>query len=296
VGAPHQSPVEPLRDPPETERFRKLTRLALVIQAIAIIIAALATISVLGLRSDPTYVPIGLCLFILVLGGVILSVEGFIFRHMEISRLTNDSRRFLLAHFSYKDGLMMGIIGLVVGIILIQPFVARALEDLSAQENTWVHAQNDPVSQLCVRFLSDDWLGLSHVSTVYVQPENGSFEVFVFFVPADDKSPDCPDPAAVKPEHSRSKSPVDNRVSALDPMRWQDIKFPGFVLVKMLLKTEVQSSTRVTYGFEVAIYNIVLPVIGILVAVYGALNLAFAGSMVPVKKRYEKTSMYRDTP
>ncbi|HLF07560.1 MAG TPA: hypothetical protein VI893_10395, partial [Thermoplasmata archaeon] len=245
-------------------------------------------------RSDPTYVPLSLCLFILVIGGVVLSAEGFVFRHMEISRLTSDSRRFLLAHFSFKDGLMMGIIGVIVGAVLIHPAVAKALEDLSEQQNTWVHASGDPVSQLCVRFLSDDWLGLSHVSTIYIEPETGTFEVYVFFVDPGDKSPDCPKPAETTPAHQRTLADGKG-VTSTDPMRWQDIKFPGLTLVKVRIETTPASATKVKYGFEVVIYNIVLPVIGILVATYGALNLAFAGSMVPVKKKYRKGSMYQDS-
>jgi hypothetical protein len=277
------SSEELLQDAIEPGMHRARARRALMIQGIVIIIVAIISIPISGAKTTPLYMPLGWFLVILLGGGILLSIEAFIFKGKEIEHVESNSKRYIIAKYSMRDAAWLALLAFVIGVILIIPPVKTLFNDLSAQNRS-----DSIYGYKCVNFPSMDWLGLSQVTEVWARPTEGSTEVYLLTKADGDRY-------CVNREGDQvlSLALVKGNVTSMAPFSYRldthDLQ-EFTIIIHPLSNKEV----LVEYGLKVRVLDIVLPTLGALVLVYGIINGAFAAIAYNAKKRFSEGSIYRE--
>lgn len=271
-------------EPVEIGKLIAAKRRVMLIQGVVILALACSAIPLSGARLSPLYLPIGWSLLVLMGGGILLTAESFLFKRAEILRTDSESGKYVISKYAMRDSLIMGVIALVIGVVLVLPAVKSALNDVSSRDRS-----EDIYGSKCIYFPSRDWLGLSEVVSIYVQPASGSVEAYLLYRSDADRF--CVD----KQGDAVLGLALNNgstRATASDPLVYP-VAVKGFREMTLIIRSTAPRPLPVEYGLGVRILDIVLPTLGALVLVYGLLNLGFAAALHPARKRFAGGSIYR---
>jgi hypothetical protein len=120
-----------LEDSIRLSRIRKIKHMLYLVQAVMLVILGILLIVIVGgAKVKPTlYLPIASFLAVLVLLALIISVESFFFRMLEIKFARSSSARHLMAKNSMKRALVAAIVAGIVSATLVVPPILTAIEN-----------------------------------------------------------------------------------------------------------------------------------------------------------------------
>jgi hypothetical protein len=146
-----------LEDSIRLDGIRGIKKALYIVQAIMLVALAFFVIIVTGgAQLKPTfYMPLDSFTAVMVLILLVICLESFFFRIMEIRFARSSSSRHLMAKNSIKTALILLIIGLVATVMLLVPAVQNAIENASV--TTIAVSGNEDAT-----FWSRDTLALRH--------------------------------------------------------------------------------------------------------------------------------------
>lgn len=150
-----------LEDTIRLSKIRRIKMALYVVQAVMLIVLAVVMIFVYGdAQLKPVlYLPLDSFAAVMVLLLLVVCVESFFFRIMEIRFARSSSAKHLMAKNSIRAALMLVIIAAGVTVMLMTPPILSAIQD--ATSKTSVITANDPVE-----FWSRDPLALQRMVEV----------------------------------------------------------------------------------------------------------------------------------
>jgi hypothetical protein len=162
-----------LEDSIRLTKIRQIKWTLYVVQIIMLVALAILLIFVMGdARIKPTlYLPLDSFAAIMVLVILVVCIESFFFRIMEIRFARSSSAKHLMAKNSIRAAITVAIAAGVVVVMLMAPPVLSAIQD--ATSNTSVLSAEEPVS-----FWSRDPLALQEMVQVEVTAVN-TVEVYL---------------------------------------------------------------------------------------------------------------------
>ncbi len=158
---------------------RRLKRYLYIVQIAMIIIVPVLVIIAEGRFSlKPFYLPVNSFLYFIILMLLLIAVESFFFKILELRLIRSDSTKYYIAKTSYRRSLYVIGACLAVVVFLWTPFMAAGIQDAFATNGTLQNTGGAAASQY-VAFYDRDALGLTSVDTVTVTGQNGFAYVYL---------------------------------------------------------------------------------------------------------------------
>jgi hypothetical protein len=270
-----------LEDSLRLARIRRIKMVLYNIQVIMMVALAFFFIIIMGGAqiSPVLYVPVDSFAAVMVLLLLVITLEGFFFRMIELRFARSSSARHLMAKNSIKQSLIIAAIAAVVAAMLMVPAVLSAIEDASEKTVALVNGTD-------VSFWSRDPLALQRASEVRVTADN-SVEVYLVSaqVYADHRS-SLSDLYLLRQNRDNYVVPMNVELVIPVPMTdhtqfylvLNDIRSPGTVATAVIVMDISEMFTGI----------VALLTLGIMVA-----NLAWVAYLIPIERKYSVGSIYK---
>ena len=158
---------------------RRVRRFLFIIQIIILILIPIIVVLIEGRASlVPFYLPINSFIYFILLMALIMVVEGFFFKILEMRLIRSPSTNYFIAKNAIRSGLIVVIVSAVVIILLWTPFMAQAIET-SFNRTVTLQNTNSTTASEFVLFYDRDSLGLGSVDKITVTSSTGPARVYV---------------------------------------------------------------------------------------------------------------------
>ncbi len=153
------------------ERIRRMKLYLYVVQIISVIAIAIVLLVVgKGFSIKPFYLPINSFIYFVLLMGVVIGAESFVFRVLEIRLAQSASSKYYMAKKFTRRALAIIIVSVIVVIILWVPFITNAIEDTLSTSGTVASVKD---------FTNKDPLGLVTVDSIEFTSTGKTANVYV---------------------------------------------------------------------------------------------------------------------
>jgi hypothetical protein len=159
--------------------IRRVKRYLFIVQIIILILIPIIIVLIEGRASlVPFYLPINSFIYFILLMALIMVVEGFVFKILEMRLLHSPSAIYYIAKKAIQRGLIVIAVALVVIFLLWTPFMSQAIENSFNQKET-LNNTNSTSASVFIIFYDRDPLGLSAVDKISVTSLNGPARVYL---------------------------------------------------------------------------------------------------------------------
>jgi|GEM_PF-542020 len=159
--------------------IRRVKRILFIIQIIILISIPIIVVLVEGRASlVPFYLPINSFIYFILLMALIMVVEGFFFKFMEMRLLRSPSAIYYIAKKAIRRGLVVIAVAAVVIFLLWTPFMSQAIENSFNHKET-LNNTNSTTASVFIVFYDRDPLGLGAVDRITVTSVNGPARVYL---------------------------------------------------------------------------------------------------------------------
>jgi hypothetical protein len=278
-----------LEDSIRLARIRSIKRSLYVVQVVMLVALAFLLIVLMGgARIEPVfYLPLDTFTAVMVLLILVIFIEGFFFRTMEIRFARSSSARHLMAKTSMRFALGAAIVAALVASVLMVPGVISSIEKLGDRTSALTSVED-------VAFWSTDSLALQRVYEVRasvpltIDPETGDpvmFEIYLVddnvYIQYDGRLSDMLS-ARQNYDNYIFEEELVIEVPATEHTLFHlvlnDLKSPGAVVTVTMAKQASEAFTGVVALLSIAIV---------------AANLAWVAYLVPIERKYSAGSIYK---
>jgi len=271
-----------LEDSIRLSKIRRIKLTLYIVQTGALVGLAFFIVFVMhGARLTPTlYLPIASFVAVVVLLLLIVCIESFFFRILEIRFARSSSARHLMAKNSIKRSLLIALVTGVAALILAVPSILGALED-ARQVETTVSAFEVPPE-----FYSSDPLGLMDVEKVVVV---ASQIVEVYLVTEDVYAlhkGDLEELYSLRLNRPSTQYLVDEELT----IRITGTEYVKYVLV---LNDMDNPGTPATFTLVKSVSSTFTGVILLFMIAFVVSNLAWIAYLIPIERKYSSGSIYK---
>lgn len=267
-------------------RIKKLEKVAYIPQVIGIIVVFFLIMYFSGLSLKPFYLPLFWPSVAALLWILILAIETFIFRLMEIRERESKSAKFLMADRSMKKSYTIIIIAAIFLAITATPFITNQIEDQTVQEGTVnvIGGEDDIYFTTTGRFdyLMKDNIHLEIENILDSEANQAEVEVFI-----------------LKEEYYQNDQ-TSNRLNGQtgDPKSLsmdQDFDYDLPKLSFQEYRVLLRSDTNVSLSYEISndlprnrMFPYTLLSLGFIIS-----HSAWAYTMYPIKKKHADEAIYK---
>lgn len=268
-----------LEDSIRLARIRRIKMTLYIVQVAMLVALAFFLIFIVGdARITPTlYLPVDQFAAIMVLILLVICVESFFFRMMEIRFARSSSARHLMAKTSIRRAILIGLISAVVTVVLMAQPILGALEDSSLRRVT-VTSQDD------FSFWSRDPLALQRVSELRA---SASATVHLYLVED-----------SVYQQYNGSVGDLYflriNRDN-FELVETLTIEVPkmDLALLHLVVRDIAETGTRVTLEVVEEISGTFKGIVSVLALAFVVANVAWVAYLIPIERKYAQGSIYK---
>jgi len=259
-----------------TGRMKKVRKFVYIAQVIIIIfIIFLITWLSTEASFDPLYLPVGTYFFILLMLILVVNVEDIFFKYFGIKWAKSDSERFLSAKDYSKIGIAI-VIGAIIIMVLINVMAPIMDDSIDETKEIMVFGEYN------YEFSSQDSFAITGVDTIEVTSDNQSISLDIYLLRKNDFEDQI---------YSRRLNLDDNVSKDITELKY---KSDGFLkngdYVIYLNSRGMDAPVTITLYRSISptlvLYLTVFPII------FAVMNVIWAIYLWPLRKRYEKTSIY----
>lgn len=268
-----------LEDSIRLARIRRIKMTLYIVQVAMLVALAFFLIFIVGdARITPTlYLPVDQFAAIMVLILLVICVESFFFRMMEIRFARSSSARHLMAKTSIRRAILIAFISAVVTVVLMAQPILGALEDSSLRRVT-VSSQDD------FSFWSRDPLALQRVSELRA---SASATVHLYLVED-----------SVYQQYNGSVGDLYflriNRDN-FELVETLTIEVPkmDLALLHLVVRDIAETGTRVTLEVVEEISGTFKGIVSVLALAFVVANVAWVAYLIPIERKYAQGSIYK---
>jgi hypothetical protein len=221
-------------------------------------------------------VPVELIIFILALIILIVNIESFFFKFFGIKYAKTDSEKFLMVKDYFKKGIIIIIVAVIV-FALTFIIIPMSEENIDSTDNAVI------VGVYNVTFRPRDPFGAVNLKKIIVEQTEGNTKMDIFIMHESDfRSNYLGKRLNIKEEQSRDLTELEYEFKGYIP---QD----DYVL-SMDSKGVL---ANVTYTFEREVSGPLVMYLTLFPIIFIAANAAWVVYLLPKRKRYGKTSIYK---
>ena len=267
-----------LEDSIRLARLRRIKWTLYVVQIVMLVALAILLIFVMGKAqiTPVLYLPLDDFAAVIVLLILVVSVESFFFRIMEIKFARSSSAKHLMAKNSMRAAFMIVFIASIVTVILVAPPILNAIQDSTSK--TSVLTADNPIT-----FWSRDPLALQRMVEIEVR-SSSAVEVYLVEGDAYDNYGDTLSQMYLM-RVNRDNYEVQGNIVIDVP----ETDHERYVLVLNDLSSGSAATVTIVRDVSVMFTGI----ISILtVAIIGA-NIAWIAYLMPIERKYSHGSIYK---
>ncbi|UCF08958.1 MAG: hypothetical protein JSW28_04530 [Thermoplasmata archaeon] len=259
-------------------RLGRMKKVTFVVHASQAVLTLVMLILVSILTPDFSLFPLHLpfAVYVLVIGVMLVIVdgEGFFFRSFGIKWAKTDSERFLMAQDNIKRGLVVIIVAVVI-IALINGLYPVMEENVDTTKEETVHGVFVP------EFFSQDAFGITGITSITLSSDDG-VPLDVYILLKEDYN---------KGDFGKRLNPYPGDSEGITNLSYKrDTYLPFGEYVLYISAGGATANVTYTMGRDVS-QNIIF-YLTIFPGVFAMMNACWVIYLLPLKKRYEKTSIY----
>jgi hypothetical protein len=231
----------------------------------------------------PFYLPINSFIYFVLLMVLIIAVESFFFKILEMRLIRSNSTRYYVAKQAIRRGLVVVIISAVVVFLLWAPFVSKAIEDSFAAKGR-INNTGGQAATAYATFYDRDPLGLSSVNHITVNANSGVARVYVV--------------SEKNFNHSKDNISllVQYRINIYDyeanPALSIEIKNLPYGKYYIVLDTVESTATSIDYSVHPALSPVFLSYVPFFALMFIVAYGAWIAYLIPMKRRYSSGAIY----
>lgn len=276
-----------LEDSIRLSRIRRIKLTLYVVQAVMLIALGFLLIFVVGgaTLKPHLYVPVDSFLAVLVLLLLIICLESFFFRMLEIKFARSSSARHLMAKNSMKRSVLIAMVAGIAAMVLAVPSIVNAVES-SVQQKIVVSPGVEPP-----KFYSSDIMNLAKTSEVDV---TAAKQVQVYLL--DDEvfssnwEPNSPESMNLMYSYRLNR---DNYVVQENQVLVIDVPNAGFVMYHLVLNDMENPNTSIRVDVVKELSGTFTGIVSLLMIAFVVANIAWVAYLVPIERKYGATSIYK---
>jgi hypothetical protein len=276
-----------LEDSIRLSRIRRIKLTLYIVQAVMLIALGFLLIFVVGgaTLKPRLYVPLDSFLAVLVLLLLIICLESFFFRMLEIKFARSSSARHLMAKNSIKRSVLIAIVAGIAAMVLAVPSIVNAVES-SVQQRLVVGPGDGPTM-----FYSSDIMNLAKTSEVHV---TATKQVEVYLLEDEVFSaywaPDSTDSMNQMISYRLNR---DNYVVPENQVLAIKIPDAGFVLYHLVLNDMANPNTSIRVDVVKELSGTFTGTVSLLMIAFIVTNIAWVAYLIPIERKYGASSIYK---
>ncbi len=265
--------------------IRRLKHYLYMLQIAMIVIVPIAVVIAEGRFSlKPFYLPINSFIYFIILMLLIVAVESFFFRILEMRLIRSDSTKYYILKTSYRRSLyVIGACALVV-ILLWTPFMAAGIQDAFATGGTLQNTGGIAATQY-FGFEDRDPLGLTSVDKVTVTSQGGP--AYVYLVSAANYESNKDNISKLMLFRINTASDEANPTLTVD---MSGLPFGQYYLVLDTINSE---ATSISYTIHPALSPTFVGYVPFFALLFILTHAAWAVYLRPMMKRYSSHAIYK---
>jgi len=257
-------------------RIRSIKRKLYALEIVLIIVMSIfLVVSSKNFSMSPFLLPCDQLLWFLLVMLLIIAVEGFIFRVMQLQIAKSDSIKYIMASNSMKRAVVIAIIASIVAVLLLLPGAAQGIEDSLSYRGA--ATPGNPA-----RFQNMDLFGMSTVISITIHC-NTPTEIYIvnqFLVD-------------LYPGDSVMEHPLSDGFA--DPDLEIDMKPFAYSNYYLFVKESnvTGNLTRADFVLNVDLTGTITTVLPIVAIVFVAANAIWVEYLYPFRKKCRTKSIYK---
>jgi hypothetical protein len=258
-----------------TGRMKKVRMFVYVTQALLVfILFIIITMMTPGTGTDPLYLPFETYFFIIALMLLIVTAEGFFFKLFALRWAKSDSERFLASKEYTRIGIIIVVTAIII-IVLINILAPMIDESVDTEETTDVYGVSD------IEFTSQDGFAITGVKSISLNSDD-DYPLNIFFLRKNDFEEEVYD-RRFNLDESESIN-----IQYYEYERDNFLPFGEYVIY-----VDAKGETApVTYTIKRSVSPALVLYLTIFPLIIAVMNVIWIIYLWPMKKRYEKTSIY----
>jgi hypothetical protein len=262
-----------------TKRYLYLVELVILVAAVILVVILESRASLV-----PFYLPINSFIYFVLLMGLIIVVENFFFRALEMRFMKSASAKFYVCKMGIRSAIIAIIICVVVVLVLWLPFIHTAIEDATASTGTMINYGSTSATTY-TSFPDRDPLGLTSVNEIKVTAYGGQAKVYLVSEQYFDLHKD--DLSSLASYRINSNDYVANPTLTIDV---ENLQYGTYYLV---LDTETSSATSISYTITSAISPTFLSYVPFYALLFAVAYACWLIYLTPLKRKYGEAAIYR---
>jgi len=256
-------------------RIENIKKWSYIIQSVTILSLAVVLMVMGGSSLRPFYIPVSSFLYFVIIMLLVLNIESIGFRMIEIFYNPSESRKYLMIKNSLRRAIIIGAVSAVLVVFLILPQVNQALS------NALSYTKELSEKNSAIYVSSQDHFGMVEVSSITIR---SSYHMNVYILSAGD----------YKLYKAGDKSVFSRRLNFnTDP--YSGIVFSpqttGFEEYYIVMES-AEPGAIATCKIDRRPLPHLMDKTAIILIGFIITNFAWAGYLMPLKKKYAKLSIY----
>lgn len=274
-----------LEDSIRLSRIRKIKRGIFTVEAVMLVALGVIVVVLVGeARFQPyLFLPLDGFLAVLVLLLLMVSVESFFFRMLEIRFARSSSARHLIAKNSIKRSILVSIFAGIAFFVLAVPSVIGSLEE-STQSTYDLFPNAEPPY-----FYSSDTFAIFDSVAVTMSSQN---EVHVYLVSAEAFETNWGTPTFMSAMYSNRLNREDYTVNGSDSLTIS-VPHSNFGRFYLVLNDAFNPGTGAIAVVITEVSGTFTGIMWILTLAFLAANIAWIAYLIPVERKYSVGSIYK---
>lgn len=272
-----------LEDSIRLGRIRRIKLTLYVVQAIMLVALGFIMIFVVGgaMLKPHLYLPIDSFLAVVVLLFLIICLESFFFRILEIRFARSTSAKHLMAKNSMKRSIMIVIITGIAAMILTVPSILEGIQN-TGSKTLYLSANADPPS-----FFSSDPFALTKRVDVTVESTR-TVQVYLLDEAIFNQYHNGEDWRTLMYSYRLNR---DNYV--VDKQLKIDIPRTGFIKYYLVLNDMDNQGTSATATIDMEVSGTFTGIVSLLLIALVVANIAWVAYLIPIERKYSIGSIYK---
>ena len=251
--------------------IRRMKTYLYVIQTMLILAVAIyLIITGNGFSLKPFYLPLNSFLYFLLIMGLVISVEGFIFRGMEMKFSKSISSKYYMSKMAQRRSVVIILVCFLLFLAMALPYIPNATEDLLSEENSTANT---------AEFSNKDPLGMLSVTNIVL---SSTEEVEVYIVSDTNYELYSGNVEMLRLHRINSEYVIDGTLDfefpAIDPGRFHIIVNGDGAEATFVLERNVSQTFLSFFPLMMLLYVIV--------------NTGWFLYLIPIKREYSKGAIY----
>lgn len=263
-----QNLQERLEGAHKIDKLKKLEKKVLFTQLIGIILFFPAIMYLNGVSLDDLYFPLYHSFLMVLIWTLILSLQLFIFKIIEIRRHGSYSAKRMLARKSIKKAVVVVIVALIILVAVYTPFMIDKINEISSTEKT---INLDRGENKEIDFTNKGRLDFRVLKNITIDPHGSNVTFNIFY-----KNEEA--------ENSIREDEINNTTTLKD--------LPTNEFNELALRLNSSSSSQVTFSKTVEVSSQKRLAFKLLSFFYVAVFVEWATLLYPIKKKYTGVGAY----